>query len=142
MILMILKALLLVLSAAVAFGSEQHESLRGKLVQREGKAPAVETSDKKLIALEGEPETMQVLGDHRLQGVDMEFIGHFAAPDRFVVGPFFESKSMFVHKDGKKYTISYWCEVCSIRTYTPGLCMCCRDETELSLQEYEPQGYK
>ena len=42
---------------------------------------------------------------------------------------------MLVHRDGKKYTISYWCPVCSIRTYTPGKCMCCQEETHLDLEE-------
>ena len=31
--------------------------------------------------------------------------------------------------------VSYWCEVCSIRTFTPGVCMCCQDETAVDLKE-------
>jgi hypothetical protein len=127
---------LALLGAGLVFAGQTETSLRGKLVQRDG-TPYLETGGK-LVALEGEPESLEVLRDARLNGADLEVIGHSAAPGKFTVGPFFESKSMFVHKDGKKYTISYWCEVCSIRTYTPGLCMCCRDETELSLQEFKP----
>lgn len=33
-------------------------------------------------------------------------------------------------KDAKLYDIYYFCEVCNIRAYTPGLCPCCRNELE------------
>lgn len=33
-------------------------------------------------------------------------------------------------RDGKLYEFYYYCEVCNIKTYHPGLCMCCRQETE------------
>ena len=35
-----------------------------------------------------------------------------------------------------------WCcrEVCSIRSYTPGLCVCCRDETTASRPNERPCG--
>ncbi len=127
-----LRRTLFALAWAALVRAAEKASLRGRL--HAGKKPAIEAGGKR-IALEGEPETMEVLADQRLDGADLEVIGHYAAPERFVVGPFYQSKSMFVHRAGKKYTISYWCSTCSIRTYTPGLCMCCRQETELSLQE-------
>jgi len=33
-------------------------------------------------------------------------------------------------KDGKLYDIYYFCQLCNITTYTPGLCPCCRQELE------------
>jgi len=33
-------------------------------------------------------------------------------------------------KDGKLYDIFYFCDVCTITSYTPGLCPCCRNEME------------
>lgn len=33
-------------------------------------------------------------------------------------------------KDGKLYDIFYFCEVCNIKAYAPGLCPCCRNELE------------
>ncbi|MEK6405591.1 MAG: hypothetical protein AABN34_01365 [Acidobacteriota bacterium] len=33
-------------------------------------------------------------------------------------------------KEGKLYDIFYFCEVCTITAYTPGLCPCCRNELE------------
>jgi hypothetical protein len=38
-------------------------------------------------------------------------------------------KSQFF-RDGKLYDFYYFCDVCNITTHTPGLCMCCRQETE------------
>lgn len=39
-------------------------------------------------------------------------------------------------KDGKLYDIYYFCDICNIRAYTPGLCPCCRNELEF--RETEP----
>jgi hypothetical protein len=33
-------------------------------------------------------------------------------------------------KEGKLYDIFYFCEVCNIKAYAPGLCPCCRNELE------------
>lgn len=38
-------------------------------------------------------------------------------------------RSQFI-RDGKLYDFHYFCDVCNITTYAPGLCMCCREETE------------
>lgn len=32
--------------------------------------------------------------------------------------------------EGKLYDIYYFCELCNIKAYTPGLCPCCRNELE------------
>ncbi len=113
-------------------------SLRGRLARRQDKVPALRGPDGRLITLEGDPDTTAVLGDDRLAGLDFEVEGQVLAADRFRVGPF-HTRSIWVHRDGSKLAVSYWCEVCSIRTYTPGLCMCCRDETALELREYPPK---
>ena len=123
--------------AWLCFAQSPTASLRGKLVESADKQPAIETAAHKLVAVSGEPETMVVLKDARLAGADLELLGQFKSSGLFVVGPFYTSKSMFVHKGGKKYTISYWCPVCSIRTYTPGKCMCCQEETHLDLEEVQ-----
>ncbi len=33
-------------------------------------------------------------------------------------------------RDGKLYDIYYFCELCNIRAYAPGLCPCCRNELQ------------
>jgi hypothetical protein len=125
----------LVLSIPV-LAEDAQTSLRGKLTKGPNGTPALKTADGKLIFLEGDKSTTGVLNDKRLAGDDFELIGHFVAPDRFRVGPIYK-KSMFVHKDGKKFMITYWCDVCSIRTYTPGPCWCCQRETALDLREVD-----
>jgi hypothetical protein len=127
-----------VLFLALAAASFPQSSVRGKLVQRDGKPPALETAGRDLVVTEGEPESLEVLNDKRLAGLDIELLGHYDAPGRFIVGPFYTSTSIIVHKDGKRYSVSYWCPVCSIRAYTPGKCVCCQQETHLDLQELKP----
>jgi hypothetical protein len=107
--------------------------IRGKLTQRDGK-PALELSDHRSVALDGDEPTRGILNDTRLAGADMEADGHFTSPGLFLVNPI-HTKALHVYKDGKRRTISYWCATCSIRTYTPGTCMCCQQETELDLQD-------
>jgi hypothetical protein len=77
---------------------------------------------------------MGVLRDERLAGDDFEVIGHLKDPQHFLIDPI-TSKAMFVHKDGKRLYITYWCDVCYIRTYTPGKCVCCQKYTDLDLRE-------
>jgi hypothetical protein len=113
-------------------------SVRGRLVLREGQPPAIETANHQFVAAQGEPETMAVLGDKRLAGMDIELVGRYAGPGAFAVGSFYTSTSIIVHKDGKRYAVTYWCPICSIRAYTPGKCVCCQRETELDLQEIKP----
>jgi hypothetical protein len=126
---------LVVAAGCLCFGQSQAATLRGKLIASQGHPPAIESAGNRRVAVEGDPQTMAVLGDARLAGAEFELLGEFKTPALFVVGPFYSSKSMFVHKDGKKYTISYWCSTCSIRAYTPGKCVCCQKETELDLEE-------
>ena len=108
-------------------------AIRGKLTQPKGKQPALEMSDHKLISLDGDEPTRGILNDKRLAGADMEATGHFANPGLFVVDPI-HTKALHVYKGAKRFTISYWCATCSIRTYTPGTCVCCQAETDLDLQ--------
>ena len=108
--------------------------LRGKLVQTDGHAPAIETAGGKRVQLHGDEPTMGVLADKRLAGTDLEAVGHFDSPGKFEIDPI-HTRALFVHKDGKKLYVTYWCEVCYIRTYTPGICVCCQKYTDLDLRD-------
>jgi hypothetical protein len=108
------------------------QTLRGKLVKGLEDKPALQTSDGKLVFLSGDDDTTGVLKDARLAGADFEVVGKSSAPDQFTINPI-HTRAMFVHKDGKKLLVTYWCDVCAIRTYTPGICWCCREETALDL---------
>jgi hypothetical protein len=110
-------------------------SIRGKLVQSEAK-PRLETAGK-IVYLDAADEPVAgVLNDPRLAGSDFEAVGHFTASGRFLVDPV-HTRPVFVHKGGKRLYVTYWCEVCAIRTYAPGKCWCCQKDTDLDLRETE-----
>lgn len=110
--------------------------VRGRLIQDPSRPPAIRRPDGKDIALEGDDPTVGVLRDIRLASEEFEATGEFVAPARFRVQPIHE-KAMFVVRRGKRLVITYWCDTCSIRTYTPGLCVCCREETRLDPRDPE-----
>ncbi len=109
-------------------------SVRGKLVKTPDKQNALDPGDHKLIYLKGDEATVGVLNDERLAGTDFEAVGHFESPGHFMIDPI-TSKALFVHKNGKRLMVTYWCDVCYIRTYTPGKCVCCQKWTDLDLRE-------
>lgn len=123
--------------ASLAFGAEPGSvSLRGKLIQESGKPPVLETKDKRVV-LTGDDPTLKVLNDDRLKNSDFEVAGHFTSPGEFAVDHI-HTRSLFVYRDGKRQMVTYWCDVCYIRTYSPGKCWCCQKNTDLDPQDPEP----
>jgi len=119
-------------------GSVPGLSLRGKLTRSTGDQPALELGNHKLVLLSGDEPTMDVLNDKRLLGTDFEAIGHYESPDHFQIDPI-HARAMFVHQGAKRLLVTYWCEVCYIRTYTPGPCVCCQKYTDLDLRESDDE---
>jgi hypothetical protein len=113
-------------------------TLHGKLIVREGKPATLETPDHKSIRLDGDAPTHKVLGDTRLNGFEIQAKGHFTAPDSFQLDPI-HTRSLLVNKDGHLKMVTYWCDTCSIRAYTPGPCVCCQQETVLDLRDPDKQ---
>ena len=112
------------------------ESIQGTLLVASGK-PLLETENKK-TPLAGDESTMGVLLDKRVRGLLFQLAGKLEGSGTFAVGPI-HTKSMVVLKNNQKLFVTYWCDICSIRTYTPGICWCCQEETELDLRErYDP----
>lgn len=93
----------------------------------------LETNAHQLIQLNGDRQTDAVLHDQRLAGSIFELHGHFEQ-DKFHVDPR-HTGALFVKKDGKLLAVTYWCDICSIRTFAPGLCMCCQQETKVDLRD-------
>lgn len=121
----------LALCGLPAFGADPAPaSVRGKLVD----GPAIVTKEGKRIELTGDEATMGVLRDQRVLGVadDFEADGHFTGANKFAINPI-HTRSLFTYHNGKKQMITYWCDVCYIRTYTPGKCWCCQEQTKLDL---------
>lgn len=116
--------------ALAAMAREAKSRVRGILKE----AGVLERAGQGRIAMEGDTETSAVLRDRRLFGMNVEAVGEWAAEGRFRVEPVHE-RGLFVLKDGKPLVITYWCEVCAIRTYGPGKCMCCQEETQLDLRD-------
>jgi hypothetical protein len=120
-------------AALACFAAEpQTVSVRGKLTVHEGAPATVETSDHQIVALDGDTVTRKVLNDERLNGFEVEAHGHFTGPGRFTINPT-HTHSLLVRQNGKLKLVSYWCDICSIRAYTPGPCVCCQRETNLDL---------
>jgi hypothetical protein len=127
--------LLLILSGALALcaAEPKTETIEGKLTVRPGAAAVIETANHKTIELDGDSPTRKVLHDTRINGMEVHATGHFTAPGKFLVDPQ-HKRALVVHKDGANKMITYWCEVCGIRSYTPGPCVCCQADTELDLR--------
>ena len=119
---------------AAAPKSDETVTIRGKLKQRGAAAPAIETDDHKVITLDGDEAAMKTLRDARINGFELEAKGHFTSADHFRIDPN-HARSVLVRKDGKLKMITYWCDVCSIRSYEPGPCWCCQAETVLQLRD-------
>jgi hypothetical protein len=123
------------LVAAPLSAATSADSIRGKLTRSPDGKPALRV-DNQLISLAGDEDTTKVIEDSRLAGDDFEVVGHYESPDHFQIDPI-TSRAMFVHKDDKRLLITYWCDVCYIRTYSPGKCVCCQKYTDLDLRAHD-----
>jgi hypothetical protein len=124
------------LSFRLAASDQASMALRGRLTQHNGKA-FLDTADHKRVSLSADELTTKILLDERLNNSDFEVLGHFTAADQFAVDPF-EKRPAYVYVNGKRKVVSYWCDVCYIRTYSPGKCWCCQKYTDLDPQDPEP----
>jgi len=110
------------------------ETLRGKLIIHAGQSPSVETPDHHRILLDGDQPTRKILHDERVDGFEMEARGHFTDASHFTIDPQ-HTKGLLVRDHGHLKMITYWCDVCGIRAYAPGPCVCCQKETTLDLRD-------
>jgi hypothetical protein len=127
---------LVALALVPLLAAEKTETIEGKLIVRGADTPSIETADHKRIELDGDQPTRKVLRDERLHGFEVQATGHFTAPGKFLVDPQYK-RALLVHQHEKLKMITYWCEVCGIRAYTPGPCVCCQGETELDLRDLD-----
>jgi len=111
--------------------------IRGKLGLSTAHQPVLLEGSKQIL-LTGDVPTVAILNDDRLQGSDFEAVGHFTAPDHFEIDPI-HTVAMYVYKNGKRMKITYWCDVCYIRTLAPGTCVCCQKYTDLDLEDPDAQ---
>ena len=110
------------------------ETVRGKLIVREGKPTVIQTPEGRQIQVDGDTPTHKILNDTRVNGFEVQARGHFTSADRFQIDPQ-HTHALLVHDHGSLKMITYWCDVCSIRAYAPGPCVCCQKETTLDLRD-------
>ncbi len=120
--------LLLTAAAALALGAgaaDQNQVLRGRIRQHAGKPPVLQTADGRPYAVSGDEFTRGQMADPKLNGREIELEGRASGPGAF------EAARIYTLRDGKRFRVTYWCDICAIRTHMPGRCMCCQAETEL-----------
>ena len=132
------RCLLLLLASAwmLAAAEPKTETIEGKLIVRQGAAAILETAGHQAIELSGDPSTQKVLHDERLNGMTAQATGHYIAPGKFLLDPQ-HKRALLVRKGETLKMITYWCEVCQLRSYTPGPCVCCQGETDLDLRNLD-----
>jgi hypothetical protein len=131
---------ILALVFCLAADTPDSATVRGKLTVREGKPATVETSDGKTVQLDGDDSTLKLLADSRLNGFEIQAKGKFTAPGRFTVNPI-HTRALLVQEKGRLKMVTYWCDICSIRSFTPGPCACCQRETTLDLRDPDHQAH-
>lgn len=106
-------------------GAAKEGSLRGKLMG--GRKLQVGS---RVVALEGDEAIGKVLDDERLLGSDFEVVGEAVEEGKFrILG--IHTKPLYTYMNGVRLGVSYWCDICYIRTYAPGKCWCCQEDTKL-----------
>ena len=101
-------------------------SVRGRLlVPEEGQAIQLLTDSGRTLELAIDELLDHTMRDPQLARRVWELRGREAEVGKF------EVDRAFTIKDGKRYRVTYYCEICHITTYEPGRCMCCQDDTEL-----------
>jgi hypothetical protein len=128
---LLLPAIAVVVAAATLPGTT---TVRGKLAIHENAPATLETADRQIITLSADDTISKVLTDARLNGFEVEARGQFTAPNKFQIDAS-QTNPFLVRTDGHLKMVTYWCDVCSIRDYTPGPCRCCQRETVLDLRD-------
>lgn len=129
----LMRVMLVLLIASVLAMAQSSDVISGKLKQTEA-GPVIQTA-KGDVAIESDPDSAAVLQDERIAGRQIEAHGQFRDATHFRLNPFHTKPLFVVDHDGHKKHVTYWCDVCSIRTYTPGKCLCCQAETALDLKD-------
>ena len=114
-------------------GAPASSEIRGKLIQPESGPVSLDTGSVK-IEIRADKDSDSVLHDRRLAPLEIALHGHAIDATHFQLDPFF-LKPVYAVKNGKEMLVTYYCDVCSIRYYTPGRCVCCQQETRVDLHD-------
>lgn len=115
--------------------SDYHR-LRGKLEAPDEGTAGLRLPDGSFVRLHGDEQTDKVLHDERLRGWDFEVYGHRRADGGFDILPI-HLAALFTYQNRRQLRVTYYCDVCAIRTYSPGICLCCREDTRVDAVDPE-----
>ena len=124
----------------------ESESVRGRVVwlaeamaekhgvtvvpEAEKRVLALQTTEGLLLPLVEDVRGRGFRRDERLRKMDVELLVR-----RFDDAPFVQIIRVHEIKDGRKYEIDYWCEICAIAMYELKACDCCQGPIELRRRE-------
>jgi len=117
-------ALVVVRGRAVCLDSLGHEE--NFLFERDdaGHSFAFKSKTGKLYKFMPGDAMTEMFNDIRVRQRELQISARLHAGDRL------ELIKVQSIKEGKLYDIFYYCDVCNIKSYAPGLCPCCRNELE------------
>ncbi|MBW3597893.1 MAG: hypothetical protein KY475_11540 [Planctomycetes bacterium] len=127
---------------------EGHESetLRGRVVwlfeamgeehgvtvvpEAEKRVIALQTTDGRLVPIVEDVRGRGFRRDERLRKMGVELLVR-----RFDDSPFAQVIRLYEIKDGSRYELDYWCDICAIAMYELKHCDCCQGPIELRRRE-------
>jgi len=90
---------------------------------------AIETVDGDIVPIVENLRGRSFRTDERLRAIDVELLVR-----RYDAVPMVQILKIHEIKDGKKYVVDYWCDICSIVMFETGPCACCQDHNRLRMQ--------
>lgn len=87
---------------------------------------AIHTDTGQILPLIEDTRARAFRKDQRLRKLHIELLVR-----RYENTPAVQVIKVFERKDGARYELDYWCDVCSIVMYETGPCACCQDDNRL-----------
>ena len=97
-------------------------------------AIVLETTDGRLVPLVKDFRSRGFWLDPRLRGIDVEMDVR-----RFEKLPAVQVVRWYAIREGRKYELDYWCDICAIPMYELKTCDCCQGEIRLRERPVEKQ---
>ncbi len=119
--------------SAQGAAQKSEATLTGQFVRQNG-SPVLKVKDKAYRLVSNDGYANAVLGDDRISGRELRLEGRWKGADTF------EVDRLFTVRDGKLHKVTYYCHICDITSYKPGLCDCCQQPTEVREVPRDPQG--
>jgi hypothetical protein len=94
----------------------------------------LETTDGRLVPLVKDFRSRGFWLDPRLRGIDVEM-----EVRRFDKLPAVQVVRWYAIREGRKYELDYWCDICAIPMYELKTCDCCQGEIRLGERPVEKQ---